>query len=70
MRAVAPASAASAANAIAADGVPADTPAISGTRPAAARAIVATTVRRSSALRLPASPIVPFATTPWTPASR
>src|SRR3954454_13914211 len=55
---------------MAADAVPAETPVMTGTRPAAARAMAATTVRRSCALRLPASAIVPFATSPWTPASR
>src|SRR3954452_8941140 len=43
---------------------------MTGTRPAAARAMAATTVRRSCARRLPASAIVAFATSPWTPASR
>src|SRR5215213_4202176 len=69
MIASAPARAASAAHAIAASGVPAETPTITGTRPAAARTAAATTVRRSSALSEPASPIVPVATKPWTPAS-
>src|SRR5215210_3562087 len=70
MIAVAPAWAASAANAIDPAGLVADTPTITGTRPAAARATAPTTARRSAASRLPDSPIVPFATRPWTPASR
>src|SRR3954469_291153 len=65
----APASAASAASPMAAAGVPAEAPAITGMRPPAARTTAATTARRSSPVRLPASPIVPVATSPWTPAS-
>src|SRR4051794_7626726 len=69
MIASAPASAASAANAIDAAGVPEETPSITGTRPAAARTALSTTVRRSSAPSEPASPIVPVATKPCTPAA-
>src|SRR5215207_754460 len=69
MSASAPASAASIANAEAAVAVAADTPAITGTRPPAARTVAATTLRRSAALSEPASPIVPVATKPCTPAS-
>src|SRR5215218_11475581 len=69
MIASAPARAASFPNAIAASGVPADTPAITGTRPAAARTVASTTVRRSALLSEAASPIVPVATKPCTPAS-
>ena len=42
---------------------------MTGMRPSAPRATASTTVRRSAAERLPASPIVPVATTPWMPAS-
>ena len=42
---------------------------MTGTRPSAASTTRSTTVRRSSAVRLPASPIVPVATKPCTPAS-
>src|SRR5215216_2897713 len=69
MSASAPASAASAANPIDAAGVPDDTPAITGTRPPAAPTAVSTTSRRSSGVSEPASPIVPVATKPCTPAS-
>src|SRR3954464_3563569 len=65
----APASAASAASPMAAAGLPGETPAVTGTRPSAARTTAATTARRSARVRLAASPIVPVATTPWTPAS-
>ena len=44
-------------------------PTITGTRPAAASTTVSTTSRRSAVVRLPASPIVPVATKPCTPAS-
>src|SRR3954470_21574550 len=54
---------------MAAAGVPADTPTITGTRPSTASTTAATTVRRSRPERLPASPIVPVATMPCTPAS-
>src|SRR5918994_3946349 len=50
-------------------GVPEETPAITGTRPAAAFTALATTARRSALESDPASPIVPVATKPWTPAS-
>src|SRR5215218_7464988 len=70
MIASAPASAASAAKAIEAAGVPEETPAITGTRPPAARTTASTTVRRSPAESEPASPMVPVATKPCTPASR
>src|SRR5829696_7428804 len=69
MIAPAPAPAASRAYAIDCCGVPDDTPAITGTRPAALRATVAITSLRSCAESEPASPIVPVATKPWTPAS-
>ncbi len=44
-------------------------PTVTGTRPAAASTTERTTSARSSVLRLPASPIVPVATKPCTPAS-
>ena len=44
-------------------------PTITGTRPAATSTTVSTTSRRSPVVRLPASPIVPLATKPCTPAS-
>src|SRR5690349_7940155 len=69
MIASAPSAAASAAYAIEVAGAPDDTPAITGTRPAAARTVAATTARRSSVVSDAASPIVPVATKPWTPAS-
>src|SRR5918995_1866400 len=69
MIATAPAAAASCAYAIDCSGVPEETPAITGTRPAAARTTVAITSRRSWAESEPASPIVPVATKPWMPAS-
>src|SRR5215218_5661885 len=69
MIASAPAAAASAAWAEAAAAVPADAPAITGTPPAATRTVVSTTARRSAVLSAPASPIVPVATKPCTPAS-
>ena len=70
MIAPAPARAASIAYAPAAVAVPAETPAITGTRPSAARTVAATTLRRSAGSSDPASPIVPVATKPCTPASR
>src|SRR3954452_22184072 len=69
MIASAPASAASAAYAIEAAGVPDETPAITGTRPPAAPTVRSTTVLRSDVLSEPASPIVPVATNPCTPAA-
>ena len=69
MIAPAPAAAASAASAATWPGVDDDTPAITGTLPAAAAATVSTTVRRSVTDRLAASPIVPVATRPCTPPS-
>src|SRR5215207_7793850 len=69
MIASAPAAAASVAWAEATAAVPADAPAITGTPPAATRTVVSTTARRSAALSEPASPIVPVATKPCTPAS-
>src|SRR5215208_2451228 len=69
MIASAPASTASVAKAEAAAAVPAEAPAIRGTPPAATRTVVSTTARRSAALSEPASPIVPVATKPCTPAS-
>src|SRR4051812_28632681 len=69
MRAPAPASAAARAYAAAASGVWADTPAVTVTRPSAASTSASITDRRSSALRLPASPMVPLPTTPVMPAS-
>src|SRR5688572_23573186 len=69
MIASAPSAAASAAYPIDVAGVPDETPTITGTRPAAAATVAAMTVRRSSVVSEPASPIVPVATKPWTPAS-
>src|SRR3954470_18348857 len=69
MIAVAPAAAASRAWAVEAAAVPAEPPAITGTAPSPASATVPSTSRRSAASRLPASPIVPVPTMPWTPAS-
>src|SRR5215212_1306194 len=68
MTASAPAAAASAAYAIDVAGVPEDTPTITGTRPSAARTVVSITSRRSAVVSDPASPIVPLATKPCTPA--
>src|SRR3954447_6121373 len=69
MTASAPESAASLASAIAAAGVDEGTAATNGTRPPGEPTTGSTTARRSAPESDPASPIVPLATSPWTPAS-
>ena len=44
-------------------------PTVTGRRPSATSSAVSITTRRSSSDRLPASPIVPLTTRPWTPPS-
>src|SRR5919201_1878617 len=68
--ALTPSATASAAKPMACAGVAAETPATTGPRPSTAATMAASTSRRSAALMLPASPIVPVPTMPWTPASK